>query len=101
VAREQAMWNGVPIVGLPGAADQPDNIVKVVGLGAGVSPSSIWDVREQPLYESVMRVLSEPAFRESARKISTRLRSHKRSPVQQGVGWPSLPLLPSFPLASA
>ena len=80
------MWHGVPVVGLPGGADQPDNALKLAHRGAGIALPFMWNVKEQQVYHALMRVLSEPSFKEKAQEVSLRLRSHKRTGLQRAAG---------------
>jgi hypothetical protein len=67
-------------------ADQPDNAWKATHHGAGLAISRMFDVTEGPLYEGIMRVLSEPSFRENAQKLSKRMRSRKRLGSEEAAG---------------
>jgi MGT family glycosyltransferase len=60
---------GVPMVLVPTQWDKPDNAQRVVEAGAGIRISPRRCTAER-LREAVERVLSEPSFRENARKMS-------------------------------
>ncbi len=80
------MWHGVPIVTLPWGVDQPDMAARVAHQGAGIALPYVWFVKEEQLYQAMMRVLTEPSFKEKAKELSVRLRSHKRTGLQRAAG---------------
>lgn len=60
---------GVPLVCIPSGRDQPDNAVRVVEAGAGIRlrPSA----RPARIRAAIERALSEPQFRDGARRMQT------------------------------
>jgi UDP:flavonoid glycosyltransferase YjiC (YdhE family) len=56
----------MPIVG-----DQPDNAVRIVAKGAGIRLSS--DASPGEIGSALTRVLTEPGFRENARRLGTQM----------------------------
>lgn len=66
----ESLYNGVPLFMLPFQMEQGMNVLRVKGLGAGLS----LDVEPSfsVLNKAIKRLLSEPAFRENAQKISSK-----------------------------
>ena len=67
----ESLYAGVPLVGLPMFAEQPDNAARVVELGAGLA-LNIEDATAPALHDAVSKVLEEPSFRSAARGVQRR-----------------------------
>jgi len=68
----EALYYGVPILGLPVRGDQPGNADIAVNLGAG----EVLDVSKLDatlLFETINKMLESPKYRQDAQKISTLL----------------------------
>jgi MGT family glycosyltransferase len=64
----KALAHGVPLVCIPLVGDQPDNAARVVALGAGVRLDR--DATPERISAAIQRVLTEPGFGESARRMA-------------------------------
>ena len=79
----QAGYHGVPVVGMPLFAEQPDNIMRAVDRGFALSVSA-----QKPktlaadLEKALKRVLHEPSFAVNAAKVSRQMRSRRWSPAE-------------------
>ncbi len=71
------MWHGVPILCLPGFGDQSDMAARPVSHGAALSLPFIWTVKEEEVNAALTRLITEPSFKDNARKLSARLRTAK------------------------
>ncbi|XP_022102114.1 UDP-glucuronosyltransferase 2B31-like [Acanthaster planci] len=69
----EAMWEGVPMVGIPLWEDQMDNMVRVEAQGAGLK-LDISGLKSETLSRAICRVMTEPGFRENAQRVSKILR---------------------------
>jgi UDP:flavonoid glycosyltransferase YjiC (YdhE family) len=71
----KALRLGVPLVCIPLIADQPENAARIAAKGAGIwlSPSASPD----QIREALNRVLSEPSFREAARRLGEQMAGEK------------------------
>jgi len=67
----KALAHGVPLVCIPLLGDQPDNAARVVARGAGVRPAR--DATEEQLRGAIHQVLTDPRFREGARRFASAL----------------------------
>lgn len=81
----QAAFHGVPIVGIPVFGDQPDNVMKSVnrGLGVTIQPGKI---TREGLRAAVEQVISADGYAQAAARISVRMRAHRVSPVEKAAG---------------
>lgn len=80
----QAAYHGVPVVGLPLFAEQPDNMARAVEQGFGLSV----DVNDalglsQNLRRALQQVLGDPSFSGNATRISRLIKSTRWSPADQ------------------
>ncbi|MGE3908501.1 MAG: glycosyltransferase [Chloroflexota bacterium] len=67
----KALAHALPLVCMPLQGDQPDNATRVVSRGAGVRLDR--DASPQEIRAAIRRVLDEPSFRESARRLGSAL----------------------------
>ena len=67
----KALAHGVPLVCLPLVGDQPDNAARVVARGAGIRLER--DATPEQIRAAIQRVLTQPGFGESARRIAGKL----------------------------
>jgi MGT family glycosyltransferase len=67
----KALRLGVPMVCIPLIADQPDNAARIAAKGAGIWLSP--DASPDQIREALNRVLSEPSFREAARRLAEQM----------------------------
>ncbi len=80
----QAAYHGVPIVGLPLFAEQPDNMARATEQGFGLSVS-VDDVLglSQNLRRALLQILQNPSFADNASRVSRRIRATHWSPASQ------------------
>jgi UDP:flavonoid glycosyltransferase YjiC (YdhE family) len=67
----KTMRLGVPVVCIPLIADQPDNAARIAAQGAGVWLSG--DASPKVICTALNRVLTEPSFREAARRVGEQM----------------------------
>nr|XP_058163755.1 UDP-glucuronosyltransferase 3A1-like isoform X2 [Dasypus novemcinctus] len=82
----EAIQHGVPMLGIPCFADQPDNIVRVEAKNLGVS-IQLKDLKAETLALKMKQVMEDKRFRSAAVAASIIRRSHPLSPAQRLVGW--------------
>jgi glucuronosyltransferase len=83
---QEAMWNGVPVLGFPVFGDQLQNIIRMSEIGIG----KYLDVRKfttQDLSESIKEILENSRYREKAKEISVAFRDQPQTPLQQATFW--------------
>ncbi|XP_038050212.1 UDP-glucuronosyltransferase 2C1-like [Patiria miniata] len=88
LALNEALWAGLPIVGLPLMEDQMDNLVRVEAKGVGLKVD-IATMTPRTLSQSIGRVMTDPKFSENARRISDIMRDLETSasPVDTMARW--------------
>ncbi|XP_035692832.1 UDP-glucuronosyltransferase 2C1-like [Branchiostoma floridae] len=82
----EAMYHGVPLVGMPLMSDAHDNIARMVARGMAVS-LNIHTVTSEEVAQAITSVISDPSFKEKANHISTHLRDQPQSPMERAVWW--------------
>ena len=56
---QEAVYHGVPLLGLPMMNDQPNNLAKIQREGMGLA--LFWpEINEDSLYESINKIISDP-----------------------------------------
>uniref|UniRef100_UPI00398E5D5C UDP-glucuronosyltransferase 3A1-like isoform X1 n=2 Tax=Pristiophorus japonicus TaxID=55135 RepID=UPI00398E5D5C len=69
----QAVYHGVPVLGLPLFYDQMDNIVRLESKGIALS-ISVSELEEETLVRKLTQLMTIPSFKQSARRASKQLR---------------------------
>ncbi|XP_066267568.1 UDP-glucuronosyltransferase 2B17-like [Branchiostoma lanceolatum] len=82
----EAMYHGVPLVGMPLMNDAHDNIARVVARGMAVS-LDIHTVTPEEVYQAITTVISDPRYKKKADQVSTHLRDQPQSPMERAVCW--------------
>ncbi|CAH1244519.1 UGT2B4 [Branchiostoma lanceolatum] len=82
----EAMYHGVPLVGMPLMNDAHDNIARVEARGMAVS-LDIHSVTSEDVYQAITTVISNPRYKEKADQVSTPLRDQPQSPMERAVWW--------------
>ncbi|XP_019616461.1 PREDICTED: UDP-glucuronosyltransferase 2C1-like [Branchiostoma belcheri] len=82
----EAMYHGVPVVGMPLVTDSHDNIARIVARGMAVS-LDIHTSTSEEVYQAITTVISDPRYKEKASKVSTHLRDQPQSPMERAVWW--------------
>ncbi|XP_022108743.1 UDP-glucuronosyltransferase 2C1-like [Acanthaster planci] len=74
----EAMYYGVPILGIPMFTDQVDDLVRLkyrVGM-ADYFPKGMRGLTSEQLYQGIRGVLDDPSYSENAKRASGKLRDH-------------------------
>ncbi|DBB05883.1 TPA: hypothetical protein ACH3X3_009887 [Trebouxia sp. C0006] len=79
----EAAYHGVPIVGMPIFAEQPDTVAQAVyqGFGLAVSVQKLRALAPD-LEHALKRVLAEPSFAAEAARVSRLMHSRRHSPAE-------------------
>ena len=79
----QAIYHGVPIVGMPLSNDQPYNIARAAHLGFGlaVDTKNISGLVAN-LQHAIAQILQDDTFRMTAQRLSAIVRSRRLSPAE-------------------
>ncbi|XP_055444701.1 UDP-glucuronosyltransferase 2B17-like isoform X3 [Bubalus kerabau] len=82
----EAIYHGIPMVGLPLFADQPDNIVRVKAKGAAVRVD-LETMSSRDLLNALKEVINNPSYKEKAMWLSTIQRNQPIKPLDRAVFW--------------
>ncbi|KAI8513627.1 UDP-glucuronosyltransferase 2A1 [Branchiostoma belcheri] len=82
----EAMYHGVPLIGMPLFGDQHDNIARVVARGMAVT-LDIHSVTSEEVYQTITDVISDPKYKEKAEYVSTISRDQPQSPMERAIWW--------------
>ncbi|XP_019818411.2 UDP-glucuronosyltransferase 2B31-like isoform X2 [Bos indicus] len=82
----EAIYHGIPMVGLPLFADQPDNIARVKAKGAAVRVD-LETMSSRDLLNALKEVINNPAYKEKAMWLSTIQRNQPIKPLDRAVFW--------------
>lgn len=83
---QEAIYHGVPIVGLPLFFDQPDNLSRIKAKGAAVN-MDIATLDRHNFVDALMSVLYNSSFRENMQALSRLHRDQPLKPLDQAVFW--------------
>lgn len=83
---QEAMYHGVPVIGIPFFFDQPGNVqrVKELGIGEGLDLSNI---TEEGVYQLITKVINEKSYSQNMKKYSRILRDQPEHPLERAVFW--------------
>ena len=83
----QASYHGVPLVGMPLLAEQPDNIARAVDCGYALSVSvKNHDSLAADLHHALAKILAEPGFAISAARVSKLMQAQRGTPAERAAG---------------
>ncbi|XP_066477476.1 2-hydroxyacylsphingosine 1-beta-galactosyltransferase-like [Tiliqua scincoides] len=82
----EAIYHGVPVVGIPVYGDQFDIMTRIQAKGMGILMH--WrHVTEDGLYQALSTVHSDPSFQKAAKKISELFRDVPMPPLNRTIYW--------------
>ncbi|XP_043535981.1 UDP-glucuronosyltransferase 2C1-like isoform X2 [Chiloscyllium plagiosum] len=82
----EAIYHGVPVLGLPLMFDQYDNLVRLDSRGAALT-LDVSRLDSQQLLEGLRKVLSQPSYREAMARLSAMHRDQPQTPLQRAAFW--------------
>uniref|UniRef100_A0A1Y1KFZ1 Uncharacterized protein n=1 Tax=Photinus pyralis TaxID=7054 RepID=A0A1Y1KFZ1_PHOPY len=83
---EEAIFEGVPMVGMPVFADQPGNVQKMVRKGFGLYVN-IWGLEKGALKQAVVEVIENPTYRSKVREASRLALDQPIGALELAVWW--------------
>ncbi|XP_029316497.1 UDP-glucuronosyltransferase 2C1-like isoform X2 [Cottoperca gobio] len=83
---QEAIYHGVPIVGLPLILDQPDNLLRIEVRGAG-KIIDIFSMNEDIFFQGIQEVLNEPSYRMNMQRLSRLHRDQPMKPLDTALFW--------------
>lgn len=83
---QEAMYHGVPILGMPFLADQNVNIFKLASHGVG--EKLVYEtLTKQSVLKAIHQILDNPSYKENMRKLSILYRDQPQTPLERAVYW--------------
>ncbi|XP_063052645.1 UDP-glucuronosyltransferase 2A3-like [Engraulis encrasicolus] len=83
---QEAIYHGIPIVGLPLVFDQPDNLSKMVAKGTA-KVVDIATMDRAVFVEALREVLHEPSYRENMQQLSRIHHDQPMKPLDRAIFW--------------
>ncbi|XP_038847864.1 UDP-glucuronosyltransferase 2C1-like isoform X1 [Salvelinus namaycush] len=83
---QEAIYHGVPIVGLPLIFDQPDNLHKMKARGAA-KILDIFTISRDIFLQALQEVLNEPSYRMNMQRLSRLHRDVPMEPLDTALFW--------------
>lgn len=82
----EAMYHGVPVVGVPLFGDHYDTMTRVQAKGMGIMLE--WKrMSEEDLYQAMVKVMKDPRYKESAQILSHIHKDQPGHPVSRAIYW--------------
>ncbi|XP_067472149.1 UDP-glucuronosyltransferase 2C1-like isoform X3 [Thunnus thynnus] len=82
----EAIYHGVPIVGIPLFADQPDNLVHMKAKGAAITVDLNF-MKSEDLRDAINTVINDKSYKENAMRLSSIHHDRPMSPLDEAVFW--------------
>ncbi|XP_051548857.1 UDP-glucuronosyltransferase 2C1-like [Myxocyprinus asiaticus] len=83
----EAIYHGVPMVGIPLFGDQPDNLAHMKAKGAAVVMDGIKNMQTQDLVDGLNAVINDPSYKENAMRLSRIHHDRPMKPLDEAVFW--------------
>uniref|UniRef100_A0A672K002 UDP-glucuronosyltransferase n=1 Tax=Sinocyclocheilus grahami TaxID=75366 RepID=A0A672K002_SINGR len=83
----EAIYHGVPMVGIPLFGDQSDNLVHMKAKGAALSMDNIKTTQPQDLVDGLNAVINDPSYKENAMRLSRIHHDRPVKPLDESVFW--------------
>ncbi|XP_026149105.1 UDP-glucuronosyltransferase 2C1-like isoform X2 [Mastacembelus armatus] len=84
---QEAMYHGVPVVGLPTFFDQYDNLLRLKDRGAAKIITFATVDKDNNFFEAVQEVLNEPSYRINMQRLSRLHRDQPIKPMDNAIFW--------------
>ncbi|XP_033475181.2 UDP-glucuronosyltransferase 2A1-like isoform X3 [Epinephelus lanceolatus] len=82
----EAIYHGVPMVGIPMFADQPQNMVHMKAKGAAVTVD-VNLMKSEDLRDAINTVINDKSYKENVMKLSSIHHDRPMSPLDEAVFW--------------
>ncbi|XP_019487524.1 PREDICTED: UDP-glucuronosyltransferase 2B31-like isoform X2 [Hipposideros armiger] len=82
----EAIYHGIPMVGIPLFADQPDNIARMKAKGAAVS-LDFNKMSSSDLLNALKTVINDPLYKKNAMKLSRIHHDQPMKPLDRAIFW--------------
>jgi glucuronosyltransferase len=82
----EAIFSGVPMVGIPVFADQKMNMARANSIGIA-NVLSLQDLVEGKIFDAINETINDPRFSKNAKKMSTLMRDRAMKPLDLAMYW--------------
>uniref|UniRef100_A0A8C6MMK3 glucuronosyltransferase n=1 Tax=Nothobranchius furzeri TaxID=105023 RepID=A0A8C6MMK3_NOTFU len=82
----EAIYHGIPMVGIPLFADQPDNMLHMKAKGAAVTVK-FNQMKSEDLRDAINTIIRDKSYKESAMRLSRIHHDRPMSPLDEAVFW--------------
>ncbi|XP_078026696.1 UDP-glucuronosyltransferase 2A1-like [Epinephelus lanceolatus] len=82
----EAIYHGVPMVGIPMFADQPDNMVHMKAKGAAII-ADLNFIKTEDLRDAINTVINDKSYKENVMQLSSIHHDRPMSPLDEAVFW--------------
>ncbi|MFT7811096.1 UDP-glucuronosyltransferase 2A1-like [Arapaima gigas] len=82
----ESIYHGVPMVGIPMFAEQPDNMVHMTTKGAAIM-LDFHSMQAQDLVDALNTVIKDPSYKENALRLSRIHHDQPEKPLDRAVFW--------------
>ncbi|KAM9860580.1 LOW QUALITY PROTEIN: UDP-glucuronosyltransferase 2B23-like [Aulostomus maculatus] len=83
---QEAIYHGVPILGIPLVFDQGDNLLRIDVRGAGKN-INIFPMNQDVFIQALQEVLNEPSYRMNMQRLSRLHRDQPVKPLDNAIFW--------------
>ena len=83
---QEAIYHGVPILGLPLIFDQPDNLLRIEVRGAG-KIIDFFTLNEHTFLQGIQEVLNDPTYATNMQRLSRLHRDQPMKPLDTALFW--------------
>ncbi|XP_018978877.1 UDP-glucuronosyltransferase 2A2-like [Cyprinus carpio] len=83
---QEALYHGIPVIGIPLFFDQYDNLVRLQDRG-GAKIVTITTLNKNTLHAAIQEVISEPSYRLSVQRLSHLHRDTPVKPLDSAIFW--------------
>ncbi|XP_037050885.1 UDP-glucosyltransferase 2-like [Bradysia coprophila] len=82
----EALYHGVPLVGIPMLGDQPSNMKKAEKKGFAI-PLDFNTLTEEILLNAINKAINDPSYRQTVKKLSSVFLDQMEKPLDRAVFW--------------
>lgn len=83
---QEALYHGIPVVGIPGFFDQYDNLMRLKARG-GAEILTFSTVNEENLFKSIEKVLSDQSYTDNMKRLARLHRDKPMHPLDHAIFW--------------
>ncbi|XP_019722186.1 UDP-glucuronosyltransferase 2C1-like isoform X1 [Hippocampus comes] len=84
---QEAIYHGIPVVGIPLFFDQYDNLVRLTERGAAVVVTLASVDKDENFLKAIQKVLANPSYRDNMQRLSRLHRDQPITPLENALFW--------------